>query len=39
VEIDSLAIERFDISMATFFIGPLRANTTTSSNGQKTITP
>jgi hypothetical protein len=39
VEIDYLAIERFDVSMATFFIGPLRVNTTTSSDGRKTITP
>jgi hypothetical protein len=39
MEVDSLAIERFDVSMARFFIGPLRASTTTSSSGQKTITP
>jgi hypothetical protein len=38
-EVDFLSIERLDVSMATFFIGPLRASTTTSSNGQKKITP
>ncbi len=32
-------MERFDVLMAMFFIDPLRASTTTSSNGQKTITP